>query len=235
MDRRRHPDRLDAVASLVRRGARVADVGTDHGLLACRLVRGGRVAYCIASDRSRPALAAARQRLWALARGGNLELRLGDGLAALRPEDRVDTVVLAGLGARSIIRILGDDRLTRLTVRHLVLQPQSRAGLLRRWLGERGWTIVGEKVVREGRRFYEVIAADAGVKPADLGHPRLDRDTLLEAGPCLVRERDPVALMLWTRRVRHLGDALERSRGGESEARVAGRLHRARAIVSALR
>lgn len=233
MNHSHQKNRLEVVASQVSGGARVADVGADHGLLALRLIRSDRAVHCIVSDRDPRALSRARRRLSRVP-PGRVDLRLGDGFSVLRLEDRVDTVVLAGLGARSIIRILDDDRLERLGVLRLVLQPQSEPALLRRWLVDHRLAIVGEQVARERGRFYEVIAAEVGAAATELSHPRLDRDCLLEAGPCLVRARDPQALAMWSRRARELGVALERSRGGSSEAQLEGRLRRARAIVAAL-
>ena len=42
--------RLEAVASMVPRDSRVADIGTDHAILPRRLLSSGRAAHCIASD-----------------------------------------------------------------------------------------------------------------------------------------------------------------------------------------
>ena len=42
--------RLSSVASLVRRGSVVADIGTDHGYLICWLIQNGISPYGIAAD-----------------------------------------------------------------------------------------------------------------------------------------------------------------------------------------
>ena len=43
-------NRLAQVAALVRRGSRVADIGTDHALLPLALVQAGVCPFAIASD-----------------------------------------------------------------------------------------------------------------------------------------------------------------------------------------
>ncbi len=139
-------------------GSRVADVGTGHGKLPLRLLASGRAAHCVATERNPRLLTEARRR--AVDRLPGVELRAGDGLAALHSADRIDVVVLAGMGSRKMIRILDDERLLRLAVRRLVLQPQCEAPLLRRWLAGQGFCIVAERYPVERGRSYVVMAAD---------------------------------------------------------------------------
>jgi tRNA A22 N-methylase len=54
--------RLSAVASLVRPGSRVADIGTDHGLLMVHLVQSGRSPGGFVCDLREKPLDAARRR-----------------------------------------------------------------------------------------------------------------------------------------------------------------------------
>jgi len=148
------------VAALVPRGVRVADVGTGDARLPLRLRAGGRAAWCVASERSPQRTAAARRRLPAGGESG-VELRTGDGLAPFGAEDRIDVLILAGMGARKMIRILEAGSPARLGLRRLVLQPQCEADRLRRWLAGHGYRIVAERLVVERRRPYVVLAAEA--------------------------------------------------------------------------
>jgi tRNA (adenine22-N1)-methyltransferase len=156
--------RLAAIASLVPQGARVADVGTDRALLPRVLLRTGRASYCLAIDRSPQVIRAARLALAGF--DGPLELRCGDGLAAIVERDRIDVVVLAGLGARSIVRVLDDPRRLLLRPSRLVLQPQSEPERLRGWLAAEGLELVGERHARERGRSYVVLATSALVYSA---------------------------------------------------------------------
>ena len=76
--------RLGLLADWVPAGARLADVGTDHGYLPVWLVLEGRVASAIASDLRPGPLSRARET--AAACDAELDLRLCDGLSAIRPE-----------------------------------------------------------------------------------------------------------------------------------------------------
>lgn len=195
------PPRLAAVAGLVPPGSRVADVGCDHGRLAAELARRG--SFVVATDR----------KLRRVPEG--VPFRLGDGLAPLSSRDRIEVVVLAGLGARSIVRILGA---SRLPVARLVLQPQTEAPLLRRWLVEHGRRIVDEALVRDGGRTYVVVAAEEGDAADGLRLEGLERDDVLAAGPVLLRRRAPGLARYWRERRDRLASI------GGAEARRAERI-----------
>src|SRR6476661_1445037 len=96
-------DRLLAIAALIPAGARVADVGSGHGLLPRHLLATGRAAWCVATERDARRL----RSVLGDPEEPRLSLRHGDGLDPLLPEERLDVVVLAGLGGPSIARILG--------------------------------------------------------------------------------------------------------------------------------
>ena len=157
--------RLAAIAALVPQGARVADVGTDRALLPRALLASGRASYCLAIDRSPNVIRSARAALPVLRPG--LELRSGNGLDAIEERDRIDVVVLAGLGARSIVRILDDPRRLSLGLGRLVLQPQTEPHRLRSWLGANGLEIVDERQAHERGRSYIVLAARPSGPSAD--------------------------------------------------------------------
>jgi len=166
---RRNPpgrSRLSAIAELVPPGTRVADIGTGHGKLALWLCAHGIASSCVATERTPELLAEARRRSHGHRGAAGVDFRSGDGLAALRAEDRIEVVILAGMGARKMIRILEDGSLGQLSVRRLVLQPQSESDRLRRWLAAHGFGIYRETVAVERGRAYDVIAAAVEPAPA---------------------------------------------------------------------
>jgi tRNA (adenine22-N1)-methyltransferase len=62
------------------------------------------------------------------------------------------------MGGELIIRILSEAPWVKDANVGLVLQPMTRAHLLRRWLLENGFEIVGETITHEDR-YYQTIAA----------------------------------------------------------------------------
>jgi tRNA (adenine22-N1)-methyltransferase len=228
------PVRLKAVADLVAPCRRLADIGSDHGLLPRYLLSAGRVYHCIATERDRRRLINLRGFPPRHPLAGRLEIRVGDGLDALRPADRIDTVVIAGLGARTIVRLLEGGRARRLGVSRMVLQPQAEIGRLRRWLAEDGYTVVAERLALERGRFYEALAAEPSPQAVVDRHPTLATEDLYEVGPCLVRSGDPMLRRLWTARMRRLERILERAKSGPGRGRAGDRRAQALRILSAL-
>jgi tRNA (adenine22-N1)-methyltransferase len=218
--------RLEAVAELVPDGSVVADVGSDHGLLPAALLARGWARRCVASDRN-------RGRIDRFPVADGLEVRHGPGLGVLRAEDGIEVLTLCGMGARTMLAILGDDRLAALGIRRLVLQPQTEPARLRRWLRRAGWRILAERFVRERGYGYTVISAERGV-PFAAPHPTLSPDDLCEAGPCLVRDRDPRVIAHWRGELRRLERIAAGGPTGADGARVDARIRLARRILAAL-
>lgn len=209
--------RLAALAGLVPEGSVVADIGTDHAYLPVWLVRQGLARKVIAVENRSAALEKARRSLDLFSGGRGIDLRLGDGLEPVRREDGVEVVVIAGLGGRSICRILWASREKWDWFRLLLLQPMQEAALLRRWLLANGLCLVAERLAREGRRIYKIMAVRRG-------RQEISDPLLYELGPCLVRDRDPLLAPLIEReieRCRTVREALRASGRPESRLREA--------------
>lgn len=228
------PPRLAAVAAAVPAGSRVADIGADHGLLALWLARTGRASFCLATEKD-------AQRLARIARppseapwAARLAYRAGDGLAAVRPSDAVDTVVLAGLGARTIVGILETPEAQRVSPTRLVLQPRTDGARLRRWLSSHGWHPVSELLTVERGRIHVTIAAERGGDAALYRHPALGRGDLLAAGPLLVRSRPAELTRAWTAQRDRLAAIARGGGSGPAMDRARRELARALRILEAI-
>lgn len=176
--------RLLCCAELVPPCGTVADVGTDHGYLGIYLLQAGRCGRVIAADLREKPLASARANAALFSVADRIEFRLSDGLHNLKPAS-FDTLVLAGMGGDLITRILAEAPWLDGVPCTLILQPQSAANDLRRWLGERGWSIDRERLVRDGRFLYAVLA----VRP---GQGRALTPGEQYVSPALRREGDPL-------------------------------------------
>lgn len=157
--------RLEAVASCVPDGVRMADIGCDHAYLPIALLERGQVAYAIGCDLHEGPLAAAKKNA---ARSGIdmslLELRLGDGLAALTPGE-VDVVTLAGMGAGLMVEILSAEPKVVADLQRIVVSPNVAPWLLRRWGMEQGFAVGEEQVVYDNGHFYEVFTLTRQTTP----------------------------------------------------------------------
>ena len=153
--------RLLLCAQLVPPGARVADIGTDHGYLGLYLLQNGRASHVIAADLRPQPLQTARQNAEKYGFAGQMEFRLSDGLRSIDPNE-AETIVCAGMGGDLIVEILSACPWLHEKDYTLVLQPQSAGQELRRWLGEHGFAIECEQLAQDGRFLYTVLRAHPG-------------------------------------------------------------------------
>ncbi|MCI9375405.1 MAG: SAM-dependent methyltransferase [Oscillibacter sp.] len=159
--------RLQLLADQVPPGARLADVGTDHAYLPVWLRLHGRVVSAIACDLREGPLARARETGRAYG-ADEIDFRLGDGLSVVSPEE-ADTIVIAGMGGENIAAILEQAPWTADGVHRLLLQPMTRAEVLRRFLMEHGYAIRREILVRDRGTLYPVMEAAGGEMTLSLG------------------------------------------------------------------
>ena len=153
--------RLQCCAEFVRPGARVADIGCDHGYLGIRLLQIGRAASVHACDLREKPLEKARENAARCGMTEKMRFSLADGLAAVAPGE-VDTVIVAGMGGDVIARILGDCPWTCDPAVDFILQPQSSGNDLRRKLPPLGFRIEAERLVRDGGFLYQAMLVRFG-------------------------------------------------------------------------
>ena len=122
--------RLQAIADLVPTGAKVADIGTDHGFLPCYLAQSGKAELVIACDVNAQPLALAQKNITDYNVGDKVSTRLGNGLAVLKPGE-VDTVTIAGMGGALMIDILDASPMVVDRLKRIVLQPNVGAEAVR--------------------------------------------------------------------------------------------------------
>lgn len=173
--------RLRQVAELVPRGARFADIGTDHAYLPVWLIQNGVIENAIAADLRPGPLERARETAEKYAVADRMDFRLCDGLTGLRPGE-ADAVAIAGMGGETIAHILAAAPWTRGQEITLILQPMSSQPDLRGWLAAHGYTIEQEYIAREDKTLYTIFLVKAGemgpLTPAELWAGRQSRDCL---------------------------------------------------------
>jgi tRNA (adenine22-N1)-methyltransferase len=147
--------RLAACAAWVTEGGIACDVGTDHAYLAAELLRTGRCTKVIAADIGEGPLAAARRTLSQAGLLDRAQLVLSDGLTRI-PPDGITDVIIAGMGGETMVHILAACDWVQNGVQ-LILQPMTKAPVLRQWLSAHGFCCLQEQVVQEGRFFYPVM------------------------------------------------------------------------------
>ncbi|HFI0562468.1 TPA: tRNA (adenine(22)-N(1))-methyltransferase TrmK [Streptococcus suis] len=193
--------RLEAVASYVPQGARLADVGSDHAYLPLFLVEQGRIEFAVAGEVVQGPYQSALQNVEQADQSGKISVRLANGLAAVELADHITTVTIAGMGGRLIAEILeaGKDKLV--SVERLVLQPNNREDDVRRWLVAHDFQLVAEEILEENDKIYEILVAEKG-------NVDLTADQL-RFGLCLLEEQSATFQKKWLKELDKLTYALE--------------------------
>lgn len=199
--------RLFTLSELCGRCRLLADIGCDHGRLGAYMLQTGRCARVQFADISGASLEKARRLISALGLEDNARFYVGDGAAAL--DEEPDVCVIAGMGGETIAGIVTRGIATLKRAR-LVLQPNVAARKVRKALMLQGFCIVDERIVRDGRRFYPVIAAERGEAYYD--------DVQLTVGPVLIGRRDAELIdyaQFWIRVIKKALSGMEK--GGEDD------------------
>ncbi|MBQ9392746.1 MAG: SAM-dependent methyltransferase [Oscillospiraceae bacterium] len=173
--------RLRHLAELVPVGARLADVGTDHGYLPVWLLLHGRIRSAIASDINALPLRHAVSTAEACGVTDGIDFRHCAGLSGIAPQE-VDTVVIAGMGGETIARILEDAPWTRTPELLLLLQPMTKVEFLRNWLCVKGYAFTGESLVEDKGFLYPVLQLRYGA-PSALTPAQCYGGVMLEKAP----------------------------------------------------
>lgn len=151
-------DRLLMVAKYVRHGKPICDIGTDHAYLPVYLLQNGIIPKAFAGDINKGPLENAESTAEKYGFSDKIELFLSDGLRDF-PEDCSSDFVIAGMGGEMIAKILAGAPWIKKPDNHFVLQPQSHAEDLRKYLCENGFSILNEDVCKEGKHLYICMEA----------------------------------------------------------------------------
>lgn len=188
--------RLERVAAHVPAGARLADIGSDHGYLPVALMRRGAITAAVAGELAATPFHSAQRTVRDNGLETRISVRLANGLAALEAADEINALTICGMGGETIRDILERGK-TRLSGQErLILQPNGGEQPLRQWLMDNGYSILSEEVLRENRFDYEIIVAER-TGPVNYSPEQL------YFGPLQMQARTPAFLLKWQRLLRH--------------------------------
>lgn len=175
--------RLEIVASFIDNNDRnVIDIGCDHGLLSIYLANKYKDLYIIASDVNDNALNNARENITKNNLIDRIDIRLGSGLEVIKDSDNIDTIVVAGMGANTIIGFLKYSQNKLKSVKKIIIQSNTDLFFLRKNMMLIGFMIDDEVMVLDKGKVYTVIKFVKGKKRYSYRE--------LYLGPVLIRRND---------------------------------------------
>ncbi|WNJ83645.1 tRNA (adenine(22)-N(1))-methyltransferase [Pseudomonas canadensis] len=187
--------RLERVAANVPKGARLADIGSDHGYLPVALMRRGLITMAVAGEVATTPFHAAQRTVRDNGLEQQITVRLADGLAAMKPDDGITAISVCGMGGETIRDILESGKRHLSGQERLILQPNGGEQPLRQWLMDNGYSILREELLRENRFYYEIIVAERAGPVAYTAEQ-------LYFGPLQLQARSPVFIAKWQHMLR---------------------------------
>lgn len=207
--------RLKAVADYVDNGARLADIGSDHAYLPTYLMQKLVIDFAVAGEVVKGPFKIAKNHVAEADLSDRIEVRLANGLGAIENTDKIDTIVIAGMGGILISEILeaGKEKLGH--VKRLILQPNNHEESLRQWLVNHQFVIKKEEILLEAGKFYEIIVAEPLSK---LMTEKLSVNDLT-FGPFLSKEKSTVFQQKWQKELNTLNKIIARLPEEQAEKR----------------
>lgn len=148
--------RLLTIASFLKEGAVVADIGADHGLLSMYLVE-NKIAKKVIAVENKPGPFSILENN--TKKYPEITISFSDGISEI-PED-VDTVVIAGMGGILISNILLKNKDQLDHVKFIVIDAHRDLDVVRKTLQDLGYEFEKETLVL-GAVFYNVISVRRG-------------------------------------------------------------------------
>lgn len=213
-------ERLCVAASLVSKGNRLADVGTDHGYVPIYLLQKQQIPSAIAMDINKGPLERAKEHIRLYELEDYIETRLSDGVEALCVGE-ADSILIAGMGGGLIMHILEAGEEVCRSVRELILQPQSELSRVRRFLEEKGYCVDVEEMVLEDGKYYPMMRVHYEPQAVNKQPPQTDAS--YQYGGLLLQRKHPVLLkyLNWEREIQE--QILQRLKSQPQTEQIAAR------------
>lgn len=192
--------RLEKVLSFIHQTDCLADVGCDHGYLAIMAIEKG-VSFVQLIDNKKGPLDSAKINLKHYQKMATVEYSLSSGISNILPI--INTVAICGMGGELISQILLNDIEKAKNVKKIILQPNSKISLLRKFLYDNDFDITNETIVMDNDKIYEIIVAS----PSD-GKVNFNKLDII-FGPHLRTKKDPLFISKWVKKYEYNLEIME--------------------------
>ena len=155
--------RLELIAQYVSDDTSLVDVGCDHALLDIYLVQNRKNISVIASDINDKALKGAKKNIRTYHVDDKISIIQSNGLENVDCTG-LDTVVISGMGAHTIVGILHCSLNKLRNISTLIIQSNNDLDFLRKRVTEIGYYIFDEAMVKDSGIIYTVVVFKRGHK-----------------------------------------------------------------------
>ncbi|MCH5166452.1 MAG: SAM-dependent methyltransferase [Erysipelotrichales bacterium] len=154
--------RLKSLAKYIENDDNIIDIGCDHALLDIYLIKNKLIDNIIVSDIHENALKVGIDNISKNKLSNSIDARLGNGLEVLNNEDKIDTILISGMGTSTILNILDNNHLSK--INKLILQSNNNHEELRKGVINLGFYIEAEEYLVDNKKNYINIIFKRGKK-----------------------------------------------------------------------
>ena len=155
--------RLREIANYIPDNVKMVDIGCDHALLDIYLYKNRKNIKIIASDVNENALEQAKKNIKKYSLENEIETRLSNGLSNIY-KDEIDTIVISGMGAHTIVGILHMNLNKLKNVNNIIVQSNTHIDFLREKITKLNYYIDSEKLIKDNNIIYTIISFKKGKK-----------------------------------------------------------------------
>lgn len=172
--------RLKSLTKYVSKEDKIIDIGCDHAYLDIYLVSNNFIDSMIVSDIHRMALEIGITNINKNNLSDKIDARLGDGLNVLTDKDKINTILISGMGTSTIIKILDSKYLNN--INKLIIQSNNNHFELRSKICDMGFIIKDEEYFIDNKKNYINIVFVRGKK----SYKKYE----LKYGPILIKDEN---------------------------------------------
>ena len=208
--------RLQSALAYLTAGGTVADIGTDHAYLPIEIIKKGLSRRAVACDINRGPIESAMRNIEAAGLSDRIDTVQTDGLHGVESYHPTD-ILIFGMGGELIVKILSEAPWVQNDGIGLILQPMSHAEILRRWLAENGFSVLGETLTYE-EQYYQTIYARF------CGEPYMPSEEELYFGKEILKSDSPLLKGYLTARAKTLRNVIAGKKKGNADTALEARL-----------
>ena len=171
-------NRLESLIKYISKEDSLIDVGCDHALLGIYLQKNKLVKKVISSDVIETAIKGAKEN--SIKYNENIDIRLGNGLDVITKDDKIDTILISGMGYFKIREILNKADLNN--INKIIIQTNSKDYEIRKYINSLNYFIKEESIIKEKNIFYTNIVFVKGKRKYS------NKELIL--GPHLIKNKD---------------------------------------------
>lgn len=207
-------ERLKQIAFYIPEESNFADIGSDHAFLSAFVCLKNPHINAIAGEVRRGPYEAAQKTVERFRMENQINVRLGDGLEVISDDDAIDTVVIAGMGGKLIIRILEEAPAIRNRINRFILQPNTHPEIVRAYCEEVGIPLNHETILKDQGHTYEILMFDRTKTSAY--QPQINFKKQFLFGPVLMKEKSIPFINKWENKYKQTKQIAEMMKQSEN-------------------